>query len=179
MIGRALLVVGLVLFGLLVLEVGCRVVRGTDSLLHWKNIVPDQRQAAWRASDLDSRFAYDPLLGYTQRPGLAAADLFTYDRNGYRNDPCRRCAYAGTLDGPPVILATGDSLHRQGDEVPDDQTWPAYLQAIVGRRTINAGVRSLWHRPDEVLRTEQLAARVKPSVIVRGLHRRRSAPRRR
>src|SRR5471032_98193 len=117
MIGRALLVIGSVLFGLLFLEIGCRAVRGTDSLLHWKNIVLDQRQGM-ASQNLDSRFAYDPLLGYTQRPSFAAAEL-TYDRNGYRNMPP---VADGTPDGPP-ILATGDS-YTQGDEVPDNQTWP-------------------------------------------------------
>ena len=160
MIGRALLVVGSLLVGLLFLEIGCRAVRGTDSLLHWKNIVLDQRQGM-ASQNLDSRFAYDPLLGYTQRPGYAAADL-TYDRNGFRTMPP---VADGVPDGPP-ILATGDS-YTQGDEVPDDQTWPAYLQAIVGRRTINAGVAA-YGFDQTVLRTEQLAARVKPSVVVVG-----------
>jgi hypothetical protein len=160
MIGRILLVVGSILFGLLVLEVGCRALRGTDSLLHWKNIVLDQRRGM-ASQNLDSRFAYDPLLGYTQRPGFASAEL-TYNRQGFRNMPP---VAAGVADGPP-ILATGDS-YTQGDEVTDAQTWPALLQELVGRRTINAGVAA-YGIDQTVLRTEKLAAEVKPSVIVVG-----------
>ena len=160
MIGRVLLVVASVLFSLLVLEIGCRALRGGDALWHWKNIVLDQR-IGMAGQNLGHRFAYDPLLGYVQRPGFASAEL-TYDRNGYRNMPP---VPAGTPDGPP-ILATGDS-YTLGDEVTDAETWPAVLQGLVGRRTINAGVAA-YGFDQTVLRTEQLARTLKPAVVVVG-----------
>ena len=116
----------------------------------------DQRQERMASQDLDSRFAYDPLLGYTQRPGFAAADL-TYDQQ--RLSQHAAGGHAGTPDGPP-ILATGDS-YTQGDEVPDDQTSrPAYLQAIVGRRTISTPASQPMASTRRCSRrTEQLAAK--------------------
>ena len=161
MIGRALLVVGSVLFGLLVLEVGCRAVRGTDSLLHWKNIVLD---AAPRHGRARISTAASSTIRCWATPSVRALPRPISPTIATAIATCRRWP-AGTPDGPP-ILATGDS-YTQGDEVPDDQTWPAYLQAIVGRRTINAGVAA-YGIDQTVLRTEQLAAKVKPSVIVVG-----------
>ena len=159
MIGRVLLVLGSVLFGLLFLEVGCRAVRGTDSLLHWQNIVLEQRRAM-AGNNIGARFDYDPLLGVVPTPGFAAPDM-SYDRNGFRNVP----PTAGMSDGPP-ILATGDS-YTLGDEVTDGESWPAVLQGLTGRRTINAGVAA-YGFDQTVLRTEQLAARLKPAAIVVG-----------
>ena len=159
MIGRVLLVVGSVLFGLLFLEIGCRALRGTDSLLHWKNIVLDQRRGMSR-QNIGARFVYDPLLGVVPTPGFTAPDI-SYDQRGFRNVP----PSANVSDGPP-ILATGDS-YTLGDEVTDGETWPAVLQGLMGRRTINAGVAA-YGFDQTVLRTEQLAAQLEPALIVVG-----------
>lgn len=160
MFGRIALVIASILAGLLLLEIGCRVARGPQALLHWNNIVLDQRMAMARRN-LNSRFSYDPQLGYVQRAGFGSEGL-NYDEHGFRRMPPLP---ADASDGPPV-LATGDSF-TQGDEVDDDQSWPAVLQGLVKRRTINAGVAA-YGLDQTVLRTEQLAARVKPSVIVVG-----------
>jgi len=160
MFGRIALVVASVLCGLLMLEIGCRVVRGPQTLLHWKNIVLEQRQIMAR-ENLDSRFSYDPRLGYVQRAGFGSKGL-NYDQHGFRRMPPLP---ADASDGPP-ILATGDSF-TQGDEVTDDQSWPAILQDLVKRKTINAGVAA-YGIDQTVLRTEQLATQLKPSVIVVG-----------
>ncbi len=160
MIGRVFLVIASVLFSLLVLEIGCRALRGTDSLLHWKNIVLDQRQGM-AGQNLDSRFAYDPLLGYTQKPDFTVKDL-AYDDRGFRRMPPLP---AGSVDGS-AILATGDS-YTQGDEVENDETWPAYLQGLLRRRTINGGVAA-YGIDQTALRTEQLVPTIKPALVVLG-----------
>ena len=160
MFGRISLVAASILFGLLMLEIGCRIVRGPEALLHWKNIVLEQRQVMAR-QNLDSRFSYDPRLGYVQRPGFGSKDL-NYDQDGFRHMPPLP---ADATAGPP-ILATGDSF-TQGDEVRDDQSWPAVLQGLAKRKTINAGVAA-YGIDQIVLRTEQLAAELKPSIIVVG-----------
>ena len=159
MIGRILLVIGSVLFGLLFLEIGCRALRGTDSLLHWKNIVLEQRQGM-AGQNIGTRFAYDPVLGWTPSPGFAGSDI-SYDRDGFRNVPP-----SATAVNDPPILATGDS-YTLGDEVTDGEAWPAVLQGLTGRRTINAGVAA-YGFDQTVLRTEQLAARLKPALLVVG-----------
>ena len=160
MIGRVLLVLGSVLFGLLFLEVGCRALRGTDSLLHWKNIVLDQRRSM-ASHNFGARFIYDPILGYTPSPGYVDAET-TYDANGFRRMPPPPAGAANE----PSILATGDS-YTLGDEATDAETWPAVLQDLTKRPTINAGVAAFGF-DQTVLRTEQLAQKLKPAVIVLG-----------
>ncbi len=160
MFGRLSLALASVLFSLLVLEIGCRALRGTDSLQHWKNIVLDQRRSMAH-QNVGRRFTYDPMLGYVQRAGFSSSQI-TYDANGFREVPPPP---ADATDGPP-ILATGDS-YTQGDEVANGETWPAYLQELMHRRTINAGVAA-YGLDQTVLRTEQLVPRLKPSLIVVG-----------
>lgn len=157
MIGRVLLVLGSVLFGLLFLELGCRAVRGGDALVDWKNIPLAQRRAM-AAHNFGARFVYDPTLGYTPTPGYVDAET-SYDDRGFRIMP------PAPADGAP-ILATGDS-YTLGDEVTNGESWPAVLQGLVGRRTINAGVAAFGF-DQTVIRTEQLAAKLKPAVIVVG-----------
>ncbi|MBS0538586.1 MAG: SGNH/GDSL hydrolase family protein [Proteobacteria bacterium] len=149
-----------VLFSLLALEIGCRALRGTDSLLHWKNIVLEQRRGMAK-QNIGGRFAYDPQLGYVQRAGFSSSQI-TYDADGFRNMPPPP---ADATEGGP-ILATGDS-YTQGDEVANDETWPAYLQGLLKRRTVNAGVAA-YGLDQTVLRTEMLAPKLKPSLIVVG-----------
>ncbi len=160
MFSRIALVLASVLCGLFMLEIGCRVVRGPQTLLHWKNIVLEQRQIMAR-QNLESRFSYDPGLGYVQRAGFGSKGL-NYDQHGFRLMPPLP---ADASNGAPV-LATGDSF-TQGDEVNDDQSWPAVLQGLVKRKTINAGVAA-YGIDQTVLRTERLAAELKPAAIVVG-----------
>jgi len=160
MLGRLLLVLGSVLFGLLALELGCRVARGPQELWHWKNIVLAGRQSQ-AGQNIGHRFTFDPQLGYTQRAGFSTP-LISYDALGFRDMPPPP---ADATDGPPV-LAVGDS-YTQGDEVANDQTWPADLQGLLKRRTINAGV-SAYGIDQIVLHAGQLASRLKPSLIVMG-----------
>ncbi|CAN5443474.1 hypothetical protein BH10PSE6_BH10PSE6_53990 [soil metagenome] len=159
-IGRLSLVVCSVLVTLFLLEIGCRLVRGPPALLDWKNIVLANR-VVLSGQNLGHRFAYDPLLGYVQRAGHADA-LMAFDENGFRRMPPPP---ADATNGPP-ILATGDS-YTQGDEVGNEQTWPAQLQGLLRRKTINAGVAA-YGFDQIVLRTEQLVPRVKPSLVVLG-----------
>ena len=157
MIGRVLLVLGSVLFGLLFLELGCRAVRGGDALTHWENI-PLQKRRAMAAHNFGARFVYDPTLGYTPTPGYVD-DETSYDDRGFRRMP------PGPAGGPE-ILATGDS-YTLGDEATNAESWPAVLQGLTGLRTVNAGVAAFGF-DQTVLRTEQLARRLKPAVIVLG-----------
>ncbi len=64
----------------------------------------------------------------------------------------------------PLILAVGDSF-TFGDQVADDQTWPALLEKITGARVLNGGVSS-YGFDQTVLRAEQLTAKYKPDVLV-------------
>ncbi len=64
----------------------------------------------------------------------------------------------------PSILATGDSF-TFGDWVADDETWPAYLEEMLGVPVLNGGVSS-YGFDQTVMRTEQLVARLSPSLVI-------------
>src|SRR5262249_55474279 len=52
-----------------------------------------------------------------------------------------------------------------GDEVVDEETWPAQLQKLTGRRVLNGGVTG-YGIDQMVLRAEQLIAAHKPAVAI-------------
>ena len=62
------LAVGAVLITLLLVELGCRLVRGPETLLHWTNWVQDERLKMAR-QNLGGRFVYEPTVGYVHSPG--------------------------------------------------------------------------------------------------------------
>lgn len=66
----------------------------------------------------------------------------------------------------PLVLAAGDSF-AFGDEVDDQDSWPAVLERLSGGRVINAGVPG-FGLDQAVLRAEQLAPVYAPDVIVVG-----------
>src|SRR5262249_33019073 len=81
--------------------------------------------------------AYASRLGYVPRARASGADnvwqrVVTIDAEGLRENGRARPA------GAP-ILALGDSF-TFGDEVDDAETWPAQLEALVGRPVPNRGV---------------------------------------
>jgi len=139
------------------LELGARLWRGgLHALVHWPNRIV-QRQAQFD-QQVESRFVRDPALGYVPRPNYRSAE-FNHDAGGMRvTDPP-----AGIAETPP-LLATGDS-YTYGDEVADGETWPAALQRLVKRRTINAGVNG-YGLDQSVLRTEAVAPAIHPAAIV-------------
>ncbi|SJZ61292.1 GDSL-like Lipase/Acylhydrolase family [Enhydrobacter aerosaccus] len=157
MAGRAALVLASVLFGLIVLELGCRLVRGPTWLLHWPNLVLEERRAT--RSNGGGRLIHDDRLGFVNHPGYAK-DGVTYDDHGYRLTPT---AGAAALAEPP-ILVVGDS-YAHGDELGDGETWAALLQPLAGRHVVNAGV-SGYGLDQAVLRAELAAADLHPAAIV-------------
>lgn len=145
MLGRLALVIGSVLFTLGALEIGCRLWRGPEATLDWSNIVLEDRRATRAAGA--GRLKYDAGLGFVPT-------------QGYRPTP----APAGLALAEPPILAVGDS-YAYGDEVSDEETWAALLQALTHRRTVNAGV-SGYGLDQIVLRAERAARELRPAAIV-------------
>lgn len=152
-----LLLCGAIAAGLAVLEIGLRLLLPGGTLARWPNFVAEARTV--HASREQARFVHDDRLGYVPRPGFRAAGV-TFDDRGLRD----------TGERPPsarrVFLATGDS-YTFGDEVDDGATWPAHLQRLTGRRTLNGGV-SGYGFDQSVLRAEALAPDASPSAIVVG-----------
>ena len=151
------LVAGAVLFSLVVLELGCRVLsRGPGALVHWPNFAAEMMGI----DDGSCNYVSDSRLGWTMPPNCSTPSYDT-DANGFRRVPVP--AAAAALAQPPV-LATGSSF-TWGHDAADGETWPAFLQEQSGRQVLNAGV-SGYSLDQTVLRTEQGAARLKPLVIV-------------
>ncbi len=160
MAGRLALVVGSILFSLAVLEVGVRALDGWDGLSHWPNLVLKLRNDSWARGDI-SRAVPDPGLGFVGRPGYRSGDgALTYDAHGLRPTP----APEGVALAEPPVLVVGDSF-AHGDEVRDGESWPAKLQALIGRRVINAAM-SGYGIDQMVLRAEILAREAKPAAII-------------
>jgi lysophospholipase L1-like esterase len=107
-------------------------------------------------------FIHDRLLGYVPNPGFCGpgfgTSFHTIDANGLR------WTGEGPASGEGAILAVGDS-YTYGDEVRDEESWPAQLQRLTGRRVLNGGVTG-YGFDQIVLRTEQLAAACRPSLII-------------
>ena len=150
------LILGAVVVGLVGLELGLRIWMSTEKLAHWPNFVLQARTVHDEREN--ARMLHDPLLGYAPRP-LHAAPGVTFDGDGLRLN-----GDAPNGDKTRTILAVGDS-YTFGDEITDGETWPAHLQRLTGRRTLNAGV-SGYGFDQSVLRAERLASTSGPSLIV-------------
>src|SRR5260370_35270350 len=100
--GRIALVIGSLLFSLLVLELGCRLLRGPSWLVHWPNLVLQDRMAT-KAQGV-GRLVPDQRLGFVATPGFAAKDP-TYDAHGWRGSPNPH----GIALAPAPILGVGES----------------------------------------------------------------------
>ncbi len=136
-----------VLFALVAGEVAVRVWRGR--LLSWSSPRHDMLRLLRSAYPA----VHDPLLGWAPRPGFRGQDnawgtRVTIDARGLR-------AHAAVVpDEGARLLALGDSF-TFGDEVDDDDTWPARLERRLGRRVWNAGVFG-YGLDQMVLRAERL-----------------------
>ena len=161
MAGRVALLVGSILFSLLAMELGLRLMaNGWDGLTHWPNLVAQARTANWAIGSI-SRGVHDARLGFVGRPGFRSDDgELTYDSQGLRVTP----GPDGVPLAEPPILVVGDSF-AHGEEVRDTESWPARLQALVKRRVVNAAM-SGYGIDQMVLRAEIVAREVKPAAII-------------
>ena len=157
-VAGALLLVASSLLSLAVFETGLRLWRGLAEG-SW-SLVP----AVGERLRTPYPSAHDPQVGYIPRPNSLSVENYwgnrvTIDADGTRSNG--RPDGAEPLSGAPPILALGDSF-TFGDEVDDDQTWPAHLEQLTGRRVINAGVFG-YGFDQIVLRAEQLLVRLAPA----------------
>mgnify|MGYP003911508547 CR=1 FL=1 len=84
---------------------------------------------------------------------------FSFTAQGTREQNRDRPPATGSL-----IIALGDSM-TEGFAVGNDETWPAQLERLTGRRVLNAGVRG-YGLDQIVLRAERLVPELKPSTVV-------------
>ena len=158
MLGRFALVIGSMLFTLLVVELGARLMRGPEWFWTWQNLVLVERTTA---DTRNGRFAYDAELGFIPTPNFRSADI-NHDALGYRIGP----PLSQDEAAKPPVVALGDS-YTYGDEVADGESWPAQLQKILRRPVVNAGVTG-YGIDQTVLRAESAVAGLKPAAMVIG-----------
>jgi lysophospholipase L1-like esterase len=156
-LARAGLVIASIIAALIVLELGCRLLRGPDWLVHWPNLVLKERIDT-RAQGV-GRLIPDAQLGFVARPGFGKDGLH-YDDHGWRIAPNPE----GVTLAEPPILVVGDSI-AHGDEIADGEAWPSRLQLLLRRRVLN-GAMSGYGFDQIVLATEKAAAEVKPAAII-------------
>jgi len=142
-----------VLAALVFLEVAVRLARGFP-LLSMENRIA-RRIALLAVHRVNS---HDPLLGWVYREHHADG-VFTTGELGLRmNGPVDRPLSTG------AVLACGDSF-TVGEEVSDQFTWPARLEALLGKPVLNAGVGG-FGADQIVLRAESLIPRLAPRTLI-------------
>ena len=109
------------------------------------------------------RHRYDSYLGWVPNEGGYRIDNITChirDHNTRSNGNEQ-----SNLHGQPYrLLAVGDSF-TYGEKVNDTETWPAYLESLLGLEVINGGVDN-YGLDQTVLRAEQLVAIYKPNILL-------------
>jgi len=145
----------------LILEFAIRIV--SRESLRWENFLARElslRHAAYPVA-FDRRLGWVPEPGRNDRENLWHTQV-TIDDQGLRtNGP------ASLPRTAPLVLALGDSF-TFGDEVSDDESWPAALEREIQRSVVNAGVFA-YGVDQAVLRGETLMPSYRPAVIVYGL----------
>lgn len=155
-VARIALVAASVLASLALLEVGYRLVLwGPGGLANWPNLA--HQRMGIGSGDGSCQYAYNGAIGWTS-PANCVSNVYNSDADGFRRTTAR-----ASLAEPP-ILVTGSSFAK-GDEVNDDEAWPAYLQDLIGRKVVNAGV-SGYAFDQMVLSTEQFVPKVKPLFVI-------------
>lgn len=152
---NAALMLGGLLACLIVLEAGLRIWDGVP-VFTTVNFVGQELNQIHGAKN--PKAAFDSQVGWVQRPGVSDPDFTTGDfgvRMPSRNVvPLKQGG----------ILMVGDSFGT-GSEVLDNESWPAQLEAALGKQVINAGVGG-YGLDQIVLRAEQLIPLLKPQILL-------------
>ncbi|TAN45281.1 MAG: hypothetical protein EPN22_04630 [Nitrospirae bacterium] len=109
---------------------------------------------------------FDAKLGYIPRVGFDSTENFWGTKVTIGDDGIRS---NGGDPGPhrknsPKILAVGDSF-TFGDQVSNDETWPAYLERLTGIPVLNGGV--FGYALDQiVIRAGMLTEKYRPEILL-------------
>jgi hypothetical protein len=138
-------------------ETAVRLHRGT--LFTWKSAREtrlDMLRSAYPVT-------YDTVLGYVPTPGYKSVRNYWGTRVSIGPSGLRSNGQQVPVHGD-AILVVGDS-YTFGDEVNDEETWPAYLESNLGRPVLNGGVFG-YGLDQIVLRAEQLLKEHRAAVLV-------------
>ncbi len=129
---------------------------------HWKNFWLAERDFVRSAYPVqfDKRLGWIPAAGASGSKNIWGSKV-TIDKNSIRENGNNT-----TFPSRPLLLTVGDSFVF-GDEVSDNETWPAYLEKELDRKVINGGVCG-YGIDQSFLRLQQLVQKYKPDVILFG-----------
>jgi len=157
------LVVGSIVTSLCLLEVGLRLYDGIP-LLQVKSFAGDYRFKI-------GRFMYDERLGWRPMPDLHLSFL----KNGVLKTETTD-AYGDRITGELSsgnatrgILASGDSF-TYGVDVGDGETWPTFLQNMIGTPVTNASSWG-WGTDQIIMRAEDMINLLHPKTLILGVYR--------
>ncbi|MCP4361379.1 MAG: hypothetical protein GY796_25495 [Chloroflexi bacterium] len=148
-----------VIFMLLAIELGARIVKSEPVLQ-----IKDYRGTVQDLYREDQPVQYDALLGWLPQVGYAGADNKWKTQVTILADGVRANGRASDNLQTPPILAVGDSF-TFGDEVSDDETWPAILESLSGQQVINGGVFA-YGVDQSFLRMQNLLPLYQPEIVV-------------
>ncbi len=149
------------LFGFLAGELMVRVLGSDEKRWEWRNFITEPLTTANRWQIIQP----DRELGYVPRPGArgdqGGLGPVTFDEHGLR---VHRAGIAPSRPDAPPVLVVGNS-YAMGEEVGDEETIPAHLQDMLGRRVLNGGVFG-YGLDQIVLRAERLVPMFSPDLLV-------------
>ena len=144
---------------LVLLEGGARLVKGKP-LFYWRNFVETRIDVIRSVYPI----RYDSMLGWAPKPGDYTDSNYWGKTLTILEEGVRSNGRVSPAPSAPVILAVGDSF-TFGSQVADEETWPAALQGLSGRRVINGGVFA-YGLDQTVLRAEALVEIFAPDLLV-------------
>jgi hypothetical protein len=140
------------------LELGARIYKGEFGVHSFLEVNRDLFRSAYPSE-------FDKDLGWVPKKGEHEKNVWnttvTILEDGIRSNGKEPPADHGVR-----ILAVGDSF-TFGDQVSDDETWPALLEGMSNIRVINGGVFG-YGIDQSYLRILALAAKYRPSIVVFG-----------
>ncbi|MEQ9503858.1 MAG: hypothetical protein RIT81_43790 [Deltaproteobacteria bacterium] len=152
------LVLASIVFFLLAAELGARALSDEVDTFAFKNFALSKLllfQSAFPAS-------YDPELGWIPTPGYSSSRN-QWNKKVTIDDDGLRVTNPGEFPGPPIITL-GDSF-MFGDEVDDEDSMPARLEARLNQRVLNAGVFG-YGIDQAVLRGERMLEKHDPAWVI-------------
>ncbi|MCC6779374.1 MAG: hypothetical protein IT537_22565 [Hyphomicrobiales bacterium] len=152
------LIAASILSCLLMLEIGLRLVNGQPV---WpdRNFIMERA----RANNLARMGEYDSQLGWAHRANNTVPErLFSTGELGIRMNQ-----WATRPLTRHATLVVGSSF-AAGAQVANWESWPAYLEGILGTPVLNGGVGG-WAFDQTVLQSERLLPLLSPSTLILGV----------
>lgn len=142
---------------------------GVHRVLPFRLPIRQIRESARALDDPATVLQYDSDLGWVPRPGAKSRDGFVE----ILASGARRTGVEKPDDETALRIVTiGDSF-TFGDEVADDETWPARLESLLASDGVKADVVNLgvngYGLDQAVLRFERDGAPLEPDIVILGL----------